>query len=77
MLGETGATSIQDYLANYQDAGQSGTPEAPANRLYVGLIADAPNRGVTGIMNQFAPRVEKNSFSLMEFAVVCERNNFV
>jgi len=71
VLGETGATSIQDYLANYQDAGEAPS-EPPANRLYVGLIADAPNRGVTGIMNQFAPLVEKDSLSLMEFAVYCE-----
>jgi len=72
VLGETGATSVQDYLDNYQDAGQAA-PETPANRLYAGLLFDdAKNRGVTGLMNQFAPRVEKDSFSLMEFAVVCQ-----
>jgi len=70
VLGETGATSIQDYLDNYQQAGQSG---APANRLYAGMLFDgAPNRGLSGYMNQLAPRVEKDSFSLMEFAVVCK-----
>jgi len=67
VLGETGATSIQNYLDNYRVSGQTGAP----NRLYAGLIADVPNRGLTGFMNQFAPRVEDNSFSLMEFAVDC------
>ncbi len=72
ILGETGATSIQDYLDNYQDAGEAA-PEPPANRAYAGMLFDgAPNRGLTGFMNQFAPRVEKDSFSLMEFAVTCQ-----
>jgi hypothetical protein len=44
---------------------------AAERRLYAGLISDAPNRGLSGYMNQFAPRVEDQSFSLMEFAVAC------
>ncbi len=67
VLGETGATSIQDYLDNYRVSGQTGAP----NRLYAGLISEVPNRGLGGFMNQFAPLVEENSFSLMEFAMDC------
>jgi len=67
VLGETGATSIEDYLDNHQVHGQL----AAERRLYAGLISDAPNRGLSGYMNQFAPRVEDQSFSLMEFAVAC------
>ena len=67
VLGETGATSIEDYLDNHQVHGQL----AAERRLYAGLVSDAPNRGLSGYMNQFAPRVEPGSFSLMEFAVAC------
>ena len=67
VLGETGATSIEDYLDHHQVHGQL----AAERRLYAGLISDAPNRGLSGYMNQFAPRVEDQSFSLMEFAVAC------
>jgi hypothetical protein len=67
VLGETGAASIEDYLDNYQVHGQL----AAEQRLYAGLISKAPNRGVSGYMNQFAPRVEPWSFSIMEFAVAC------
>jgi hypothetical protein len=67
VLGETGATSIEDYLDNHQVHGQL----AAERRLYAGLVSNAPTRGLSGYMNQFAPRVEPGSFSLMEFAVAC------
>jgi hypothetical protein len=67
IMGETDATSIEDYLARYQVGGeQSGTEQ-----LYAGLISREPNRGVWGYMNQFRPEVEPGSLSLMEFAVGC------
>ncbi|HZF50886.1 MAG TPA: neprosin family prolyl endopeptidase [Polyangiaceae bacterium] len=67
VLGETDATSIEDYLDNYQVSGQL----AAVQRLYAGLVSSAPTRGLSGYMNQFEPRVENQSFSLMEFAVAC------
>jgi hypothetical protein len=67
ILGETDATSIEDYLARYQMPGQ---PVA-ADRLYAGLSFTEPNRGVSGYVNQFRPEVEANSFSLIELTVAC------
>jgi Neprosin len=67
VLGETGAASIEEYLDVVQVPGE---PVA-AKRGYAGLVSEAPNRGLSGFMNQFAPRVEPGSFSLMEFAVTC------
>jgi len=66
ILGETDATSIQDYLARYQVAGQPA-----GNRLYAGLVSKEPTRGVSGYMNQFRPEVALGSFSLLEFSVDC------
>lgn len=66
-MGETDATSIEDYLARYQ---VGGAPTA-SEHLYAGLRSPEPNRGVWGYMNQFHPQVEKDTFSLMEFAVGC------
>ena len=69
-LGETDATSIEDYLDRYEVGG------APAgNRLYAGLVSDQANRGVSGYMNQFQPAVAEGSFSLLEFTVSCPANN--
>ena len=66
VLGETDATSIEDYLDRYQVGGApTGT-----NR-YAGLGAQEPNRGISGFMNQFRPKVGEGSFSLIEFAVAC------
>jgi Neprosin len=67
VLGETDATSIEDYLDRYQ---VGGAPSGEAH-LYAGLTSDKPNRGVSGFMNQFRPEVAPGSFSLLEFAVVC------
>jgi hypothetical protein len=67
ILGETDAASIEDYLARYQEGGDPSGP----NRLYAGLVSMEPNHGVYGYMNQFRPKVENNSFSLIEFSVRC------
>lgn len=68
ILGEApDATSIEDYLARYELAGE---PEG-VSRLYAGLGSNEPNRGVSGYMNQFRPEVALKTFSLIEFAVGC------
>lgn len=73
VLGETDATSIEDYLARYQ---VSGNPSG-VDRLYAGLAAMEPNRGVSGYINQFRPEVVTNSFILIEFAVACSAEGIV
>jgi hypothetical protein len=67
ILGETDATSIEDYLARYQEGGAPSS----SRRLYAGLASLKMNRGVFGYMNQFRPEVALESFSLIEFAVYC------
>jgi hypothetical protein len=67
ILGETDATSIEDYLARHQEGGQASS----SRRLYAGLDSAKPNHGVLGYMNQFRPQVESRSFSLIEFTVYC------
>jgi hypothetical protein len=68
ILGEApDATSIEDYLARYQEGGQPSS----GRRLYAGLASLKWNRGVSGFMNQFRPEVEPQSFSLIEFTVFC------
>ena len=69
LQGETDATSLEDYLDRYE---VSGAPEG--NRLYAGLVSDQPNRGVSGYMNQFKPKVAASSFSVLEFTVGCPAN---
>jgi hypothetical protein len=71
ILGETDATSIEDYLDRYQ---VSGAPAA-VERLYAGLWSKEPNRGISGYMNQFRPEVAPGSFSLIEFAVRTQVRN--
>jgi len=72
ILGETDATSVQDYLDRYE---VGGAPAPEGNRLYAGLVSDQANRGVTGYMNQFQPEVAEGSFSLIEFSVGCPADN--
>ena len=67
ILGETDATSIEDYLARYQVGGEPSSPD----RLYAGLASLEPSRGVSGFMNQFRPKVATGGISLMEFTVFC------
>ncbi|HRI72268.1 MAG TPA: neprosin family prolyl endopeptidase [Polyangium sp.] len=62
-----GATSIQDWIDNYQ---VPGIPDDP-NRLYAGLNIVQPNVGIYARVNAFKPEVEKGSFSVIELAVVC------
>jgi hypothetical protein len=67
ILGETDATSIEDYLNRYQLGGQP----SGGQHVHAGLISVQENRGISGFMNQFRPEVEPGSFSLMEFAIGC------
>ncbi len=67
ILEDTGATSIEDWIANHQ---VHGLPDAD-KRLYAGLNMVAPNRGASVRVNQFKPEVAAKSFSLIELAVRC------
>ncbi len=69
ILGETDATSIEDYLDRYQ---LGGVPKG-SDHLHAGWSTLATNRGVSSFMNQFRPEheVEQGSFSLMEMTVSC------
>jgi len=69
VLGETDATSIEDYLERYT-VGGAPSPDG-GQRLYAGYNVNFDNRGISGVMNQFRPQVEKGSFSLIEFAIAC------
>jgi hypothetical protein len=69
VLGETDATSIEDYLDRYTVGG--APPPDAGQRLYAGYNVNLDNRGTSGFMNQFRPQVEKGSFSLIEFAIGC------
>jgi hypothetical protein len=72
VLGETGATSLEDYLTNYQ---VGGLPVGEY-RLYAGLTYPLPNRGASGSINHFQGEVEPETFSVMEVTVVCDGLDF-
>jgi hypothetical protein len=65
--GESGASSLEDFLANHQEMGRTDG----ANRLYAGLISETQNTGAVGWVNQFGGDVESGTFSLIELAVFC------
>lgn len=69
--GESGASSLQDYLDHHQVMGRTDG----ANRLYAGLRADTANKGAVGWVNAFEGEVEKGTFGLIELAVFCEGAN--
>jgi hypothetical protein len=68
VLGLTDATSLRDYLENYQVAGQPSGQK----RLYAGLIQNMASKAMAGVINQFAGDVEAGTFSLIEMAVFFE-----
>ena len=70
VMGETGASSLQDYLDNHQVFGMP----ADQDRLYAGLDSYEPNRGASATLNFMAGEVEDNSFSLMEVSVSCPQS---
>lgn len=65
--GDTGASSVEDFITNYQVAG------APIgqNRLYAGIPFNADNNGLSAWLNQFVGDVEIGTFSLIEVATLC------
>ncbi len=67
IMDPDGATSIQDWVDNYQIP---GIPDDP-NRLYAGLNIIQPNVGVFARINAFKPEVEKGTFSVIELLVGC------
>lgn len=71
VMGLTEATSIIDYIENFQ------VPGMPAGdkRLYAGLASPIPNTGASASINQFEGEVEQGTFSLIEIAVICRGLN--
>jgi hypothetical protein len=72
VMGMTDATSIIDYIENFQ---VSGMP-AGDKRLYAGLASPIPNTGASASINQFEGDVEQGTFSLIEVAVMCRGSNY-
>ena len=72
VMGMTGATSILDYIENFQ---VSGMP-AGDKRLYAGFSSNIPNTSTSGTINQFEGDVEQGTFSLIEIAVMCSGLNY-
>lgn len=68
IMENTGATSVQDWVANYQ---VPGLPGEDPNRLYAGLNIPAPNHGIFARVNMFRPEVAQNSMSVIQLAVSC------
>ena len=67
IMEDTGASSIEDWIANYE---VHGLPDS-AYRLYAGLDVVVPNHGASVRINQFKPEVAEKSISLIELAVRC------
>lgn len=67
IMDPAGATSIQDWIQNYQIP---AIPDDP-NRLYAGLDIREANVGVYARINAFKPEVTKGSLSVIELAVGC------
>jgi len=67
IMEDTGASSVEDWIANYE---VHGLPDS-AYRLYAGLSVVAPNHGASVRINQFKPEVAQDSFSLIELSVGC------
>jgi hypothetical protein len=68
ILGDTGASSVEDFLTNHVVGGQP----AGQDRLYGGYRSTVDNTGIAGRLNQFVGDVEEGTFSLLELAVACE-----
>src|SRR5262249_9171540 len=64
VMGNSGATSVEDFVHNYQQAGQPNG----VNRLYGGLPYVKDNHGASAWLNQFVGDVEPGTFSLIEVA---------
>jgi hypothetical protein len=68
--GETDATSVEDFLQQQALGQPSGK-----NRLYAGLVAPHPNKGVVSWVNDFPATIEMGTFSVIETATVCPGSN--
>jgi hypothetical protein len=67
VLGETGATSVKDWIENYQVLGQ---PEGQF-RLYAGFGVQTPVIMASTRVNHWGGEVEQGTLSLLEIAVKC------
>lgn len=68
--GLTGASSLEDFLANYVVL---GTPTG-GDRLYAGKGSLTPNLGAMAWINAFAGFIEPKTMSLLEMNVNCKNN---
>jgi hypothetical protein len=66
-MTDTGATSVQDWVQNYQ---VPGLPDS-AYRLYAGLEMPVANRGIHARINMFQPEVVQDSMSVVQLVVRC------
>ncbi|UQA59495.1 neprosin family prolyl endopeptidase [Polyangium aurulentum] len=71
VLGETGATSVEDWIENHQVLGQ---PDGQ-HRLYAGLGVQTPVIMASSRVNQWGGAVELGTVSLLEMAVKCLGSN--
>lgn len=71
VLGDTGATSLDDWISNYQVVG------APSEqyRLYAGIVTLAQNRGAQVSINAFGGLIEPDTMSVLEMVVGCRDPN--
>lgn len=65
--GETEASSIEDFITNYQAPGQP----SGRFRLYAGMASVTSSKRAVAIVNEFSGAVQDNTFSILEMAVVC------
>jgi hypothetical protein len=65
--GLSGASSLEDYLTNYQ---VQGNPTGPG-RLYAGVSTATKNLGASTWINAFGGLIEPGTLSVLEMAVGC------
>jgi hypothetical protein len=71
VLGDSGASSLEDFLTNYVVPGVPGGP----NRLYAGVASATPNLGATTHINSFGGLIQPGTTSLLEMVVGCRDPN--
>jgi hypothetical protein len=70
VFGDTGATSLDDWIQNYQVVGVPGAQY----RLYAGMATVAPNQGGDVSINAFGGDIEPKTMSVLEMVVGCRQN---
>jgi len=67
ILEDSGASSVEDFIKNYQVPGRP----AGETRLYAGLGSIVANKHVASWVNAFGGTIETGTFSLLEMLVAC------